>query len=410
MSDDEVSISVRRRRRGKSAGTARTREPVKEKASGVWRAMYVDPDGAARQAGRFRTKGDARAASQRVVDELNRGGDDPRSTPSLLDFMDDWARRFPRHPRTEETNRERLERYILPYLPNRGQEPVGQVRRRHLLGVQDELLRRGLSKTTIDGAFSALSALFRDAVELEYLEANPAQRLRVRPSDPRLVPVKEARGRRAVPPEEIHAFIKHVRPGYRAVCWAPVLTSARPAELFAMRRRDIDRGRQMIFVAETLTRYGKQMDGLKQTHHIAARERRGRWLLFPAVLYEMLGERPSHVSGLLFPSPRGKPWNVRNFYRNIWEPARKEAGVSFTLYDLRHTFSSRLLAAGIPLVEVTALMGHSLRAGGAEVDNTTSRVYAHATGEWREVALAELTVLVTGEEGTRRSTRGAERA
>ncbi|MGH3992226.1 MAG: tyrosine-type recombinase/integrase [Pseudonocardiaceae bacterium] len=163
-------------------------------------------------------------------------------------------------------------------------------------------------------------------------------------------------------------------------------------------------------MAETLTRYGKQMEGLKQTHHIAARERRGRWLLFPAVLYEMLGERPPHVSGLLFPSPRGKPWNVRNFYRNIWEPARKGARVSVTLYDLRHTFSSRLLAAGIPLVEVAAWMDHSLRAGGAEVDNTTSRVYAHATGEWREVALAELTALVTGDWQARRSPRGVERA
>ena len=116
----------------------------------------------------------------------------------------------------------------------------------------------------------------------------------------------------------------------------------------------------------------------------------------------MLGERPPHVSGLLFPSPRGRPWNVRNFYRNIWEPARKKAGVSFTLYDLRHTFASRLLAAGIPLVEVAAWMGHSLRAGGSKVDNTTSRVYAHATGEWREVALAELTALVTGERAMRR--------
>jgi integrase len=406
---DEGSITVRRRRRRKPTGTARTREPVKEKASGLWRAMYIDRDGAARQAGRFRTKGDARAASLRVVDDLNRGSDDPASTPSLVEFIGEWPRRFPRHPRTEETNRERLERYILPHLPKRGHESVGEVRRRHLLNVQDQLLRNGLSKTTIDGAFSALSALFRDAVELEYLEVNPANRLRVRPNDPRLDPVKDTRGRRAIPPEEIHAFMKSVRTGYRAVCWTPVLTSARPAELFAMRRQDIDRGSQMIFVAETLTRYGKRMEGLKQTHHIAAREQRGRWMLFPAILYEMLGERPPHVSGLLFPSPRGRPWNVRNFYRNIWEPARKKAGVSFTLYDLRHTFSSRLLAAGIPLVEVAAWMGHSLRAGGSEADNTTSRVYAHATGEWREIALGELTALVRGGRRTRQLTPGTER-
>jgi integrase len=98
---------------------------------------------------------------------------------------------------------------------------------------------------------------------------------------------------------------------------------------------------------------------------------------------------------------------IRNFCRDIWDPARKGAAVDFTLYDLRHTFSSRLLAAGIPLVEVAAWMGHSLRAGGAEVDNTTSRVYAHATGEWREVALRELTGLVTGGSVAPRSARSA---
>jgi integrase len=369
--------------------------------------MYVDLDGAARQTGRFRTKGEARVASRTIVDDFNRAGDDPAALPSVLEFVADWTRRFPRHARTEETNKERLERYILPYLPRRGHEPIGQVRRRDLLEVQDALLCRGLSKTTIDGAFSALSALFRDAVEIEYLEANPAHRLRVRPNDPRLKPVRAASKRRAVPPEEILAFMEHVRCGYRVACWAPVLTSARPAELFAMRRQDVDRERQMIFVAETLTRYGGSMDGLKHTHHIASRAERGRWMLFPAVLSEMLGERPPHVSGLLFPSPRGRPWGVRNFYRAIWEPAREKAGVSFTLYDLRHTFSSRLLAAGIPLVEVAAWMGHSLRAGGAEVDNTTSRVYAHATGEWHEVALTELTMLVTGDSVTRRSGRSA---
>jgi len=391
--DEAASLAEPRRR--KRLGVARTREPVKERNSGLWRAIYVDLEGSPRQSGRFRTKGEARLASQRTVDELNRGGGDPAWTPSVLDFLEDWNRRFPRHPRTEETNRERLERYILPYLPRHGHEPIGHVRRRDLLEVQDQLLRRQLSKTTIDGAFSALSALFRDAVELEYVETNPAHRLKVRPNDPRLQPTRLAKARRAVAPAEILAFIDHVRPGYRAACWTPLLTSARPAELFAMSRQDLDRDRQRIYVAETLTRYGRTMEGLKQTHHIPSREKRGRWMLFPTVLNEMLAERPSHVSGLLFPSPRGRPWGVRNFYRDVWDPARKRAGVDFTLYDLRHTFCSRLLAAGIPLVEVAAWMGHSLRAGGAEVDNTTSRVYAHATGEWCEVALHELTSLVT---------------
>lgn len=71
------------------------------------------------------------------------------------------------------------------------------------------------------------------------------------------------------------------------------------------------------------------------------------------------------------------------------QPAQAGSGTDFTLYDARHTFSSRLLAAGIPLLDVAAWMGHSLRAGSEQM-NTTTRKYAHATGESRTAALREL--------------------
>ena len=104
----------------------------------------------------------------------------------------------------------------------------------------------------------------------------------------------------------------------------------------------------------------------------------------------------SLATGFLYASPRGKLWAIRNFYRNVWTPAQQQAAVAFTLYDLRHTFASRLLAAGIPLIEVSAWMGHGLRAGGHEITNTTTRVYAHATGESRQAALEELATLIAG--------------
>jgi integrase len=100
------------------------------------------------------------------------------------------------------------------------------------------------------------------------------------------------------------------------------------------------------------------------------------------------------VSGCVFPSPRGKVWAIRNFHRNVWSPAQEKAGVACTLDDLRHTFASRLLAAGIPLIEVSAWMGHGLRAGGHEITNTTTRVYVHVTGESRQAALDELATLI----------------
>ena len=82
------------------------------------------------------------------------------------------------------------------------------------------------------------------------------------------------------------------------------------------------------------------------------------------------------------------------------------AGISFTIYDLRHTFVSQLLGAGIPLVEVAAYVGHSTRLLG-EIDNTTTRIYQHPTGKYHDRALAaigdylnEMLALCRGERAT----------
>jgi integrase len=89
---------------------------------------------------------------------------------------------------------------------------------------------------------------------------------------------------------------------------------------------------------------------------------------------------------LIFPSPQGCVWGQRSFYRDVWKPASEKAKTDFTVYDLRHTFISHLLACGIPTVEVAAYAGHSTRQLG-DIDNTTTRVYQHPTGKYREAAL-----------------------
>jgi site-specific recombinase XerD len=251
--------------------------------------------------------------------------------------------------------------------------------------VQGRLLDRRLAKSTIDGALSAVSALFRDAKDIELIETNPASALRVRPNDPRLNPVRGPVQRRALPPQEVRAFIAAVPGRWRAAGWMPALTSCRPAELFAANLKDVDRERQMIYLHQTVDRYGHLMNGLKGTHHVQDIDMRGRWTLFPHVLLEMFADAPTALDGTLVPSPRGKLWSIRNWYRNVWDPAVKASGVqAFTLYDLRHSFSSWLQAAGIPSLEVSGWMGHSLRAGGVDLVTTTTRIYSHATGQWRE--------------------------
>ena len=66
---------------------------------------------------------------------------------------------------------------------------------------------------------------------------------------------------------------------------------------------------------------------------------------------------------LLFPAPAGGPLNLDNFRRREWAPAVEAAGVRTpaTPYDMRDTFASNALAAGVTVFELAKIMGTSVR-------------------------------------------------
>lgn len=76
---------------------------------------------------------------------------------------------------------------------------------------------------------------------------------------------------------------------------------------------------------------------------------------------EILRSLPSRMkSAYVFPSKTGEsPLNANNFMNRVWKPALKKAGlVNLHWHDLRHTFASRLVTAGVDLRIVQELMGH----------------------------------------------------
>jgi site-specific recombinase XerD len=65
-------------------------------------------------------------------------------------------------------------------------------------------------------------------------------------------------------------------------------------------------------------------------------------------------------SPYVFPSETGATaLNANNFINRVWNPARTKAGLTdLHWHDLRHTFASRLIMAGVDLRTVQELMGH----------------------------------------------------
>jgi integrase len=90
------------------------------------------------------------------------------------------------------------------------------------------------------------------------------------------------------------------------------------------------------------------------------KSRRSRTVALP----DWIGpELRSHIaasnSGLLFPSPSGKPLPVRRFSARYWRPAAKSAGyATVTPHQLRHLHATQLLERGRPITEVATRLGH----------------------------------------------------
>jgi integrase len=63
---------------------------------------------------------------------------------------------------------------------------------------------------------------------------------------------------------------------------------------------------------------------------------------------------------VLFPTPTGRIWWERNFYRDVWQPAREASGLDCTPHDFRHSWVTHLRAAGIDAADLAEIAGHTV--------------------------------------------------
>jgi integrase len=82
-----------------------------------------------------------------------------------------------------------------------------------------------------------------------------------------------------------------------------------------------------------------------------------------AIALAALEQQPSSAhSPLLFPAERGGYLELHNFRNREWKPAQRAAGIEpmRRVYDLRHTFATFALRAGISTFDLSRYMGASL--------------------------------------------------
>lgn len=224
---------------------------------------------------------------------------------------------------------------LLPYF---GELPVAHLTK----GLTEEFRRarqaerpeKPVKDATVNRDLSVLRHLLYWAVDERLLAANPLTRLRLareRRTRRQILSVAEEQKLLAAAPEHLRAMIL-----------AALDTGMRRGEITRQRWEDIDLARGVLSVTRSKTPEG-------EAREIPLTRRLARWL----------GEHRL-AEGIVF----GYHGQAVRIIKTAWRGALKRAAIRhLRFHDLRHTFVSRLMEAGVLQEVRMALAGHSAGAG-----------------------------------------------
>jgi integrase len=368
----------------------------------VFVARYTAPDGRYRSAGTFRrrgpcgdTSGRGDCCAQHAIDAAYLR---PAVRNTLGEYFGDWTDRYPRSPRTDETNRGRIGAVLDVIIDGRALRdwPLAELRRRHALELVDRMLRdqeRATSGAT--NILRALSAMAEDAITDELMAGNPFKGARVRGNDPRAV--KARRKPTVLSWEQMHEFAAvaarprtpggarrdrrtgrwgaayEVMDAWRSAYAEPMIRmlgdcGLRIGELFALMRDEQDLQAGVFRVS------GSAWDG-----HVlpsSTEKRHDRAGPIPPGTLAMLRSMPPRIDApLMFPTPSGRLWRNPNFYRDVWWPGRRASGIVCTPQDFRHSYVSNLRGAGVDPADLADMAGHSVEVASAHYTHPLGRSF-----------------------------------
>jgi integrase len=328
----------------------------------LWAYRYrVDGRGSARpQVGGFASQCEALQALKIALEQLHRRNGRAAQI-TLSELVEEYLAQHEAAPRTIAKLRWLLAKATRAF----GDRRVVELR-------SDEI---GAWRTTLSEghrfeATQALRQVLNRAVAWRILDSNPA---RAGVDNPRR---QHPEKRPFESWTEIDALAEQLGPAYGPMIVFAAATGLRPGEWIALEHRDIDRDVRIVYVRRAFV-HGR----LK-----SPKTRRSmRAVPLQSIALEALDRLPARrETQLVFPAPRGGYLDLHNFSRRAWKAAQLAAEIHPLRrpYDLRHTFATFALRAGIPTFDLSRFMGASL--------TMIDRHYGHLARDGLEHATALL--------------------
>jgi len=239
----------------------------------------------------------------------------------------------------------------------------------------NELAKQGFSSSQITRLNKLLKSFFKYAMKEDYILKNPCLGV--------AIPKDEFSGEVDDPDEvdpfndtEITAILNHAKGAMKTIIKFALSSGLRRGEVLGLRVKDVDINNLKIYVKQALKNvkiyksdgnyeYDTVFEPPKTKNAIRTVD------LPPSIkkilLAHVVAEKEKHLAlgipynndTLFFTSAAGTPYDGRNVTKS-WERLVKRSGVRYrSFHNTRHTYASRLFAAGVEAKTISTLLGHS---------------------------------------------------
>lgn len=332
---------------------------------------------------------DAESWFKDISRRLNLGYGIEKDTMTVEEYLNFWFSRHKEHlrPKTIIQYEDIITRYIIPGIGKK--KLVGL----SVIGIEDfyaEMRANGVKDRTRKLSHSVLRCALEKAKKYGYITNNPADSVEI--------PKYKHKEMKVLDAVEVNQLLtySHNHPD-NALYFLAITTGMRMGELFALRWSDINFQsgelyirRQILFIPGEGNQEGppKTDSGIRTVElsngaiDALQRHRDNQELL------KVMAGAKWKEQGLVFASSVGTSRNPTNT-RKIFNKVLADAGINrIRFHDMRHTAASLLLNAGVPLLKVSKMLGHSK-------PSTTLDIYAHLIQDKERLAAKTMDKLVS---------------
>lgn len=310
-----------------------------EKRNGHWSVRYTDTAGRYRRQGGFSTKAKAADWLRRRLEEQRDGlKHDPTMTFRRLGDL---------YVAQHDASDARLAK--IGFMLRLANDAFGDVPLQQLTPQQIGGWRVKLSEGTRHDAVAVVKQVLKAAVDWGFLLRSPAATIpNPRPKRREFVPFEDW--------DEVEELEAAMPEPYRGIVTFAVGTGLRPQEWTKLEWQHVDLAGRVINLPAQV-----------------AKDKRPRKIPLRQRVVDVLAQR-SGTRGPVFTTERGLPIDIRNFRSRVWYPAQKrvnkdradmrcglEPRPTRRPYDMRHTYATWALRAGLNTFALARRMGTSIQ-------------------------------------------------